>query len=337
MHIKFHLLLLLSVISNEAYAQDVLDANSLYMTSYISQREHISNTNAASIVKMSKDDEEKLLIGCRAATKLYANKLGGDEAEINAGQCLAIYDFKMYTKVLSEYMRPKDLTDKEMSKAMEYIDHGAVAKEALKRAVNILSTNNNNFKNRVSHDSTPDDARLYRENEILMRRIAKLENTEIELEEKAEVLSTLIKYSETVACVTNFDGQDSLEPFLKDVYTIERDPEFGQATYYVLWHGDIGCFGGSGTHNYIISEIARDTVSRRFLVKNNDAFGKNIYEQINTRFIESIRQENPNHFIIVSSKLAKDDPVNFPSLKYQYILQRQDGSWKITSRKPLAQ
>jgi len=37
-------------------------------------------------------------------------------------------------------------------------------------------TNNDEFKNRVYHDSTPDDARLYRENEILMRRISKLEN-----------------------------------------------------------------------------------------------------------------------------------------------------------------
>ena len=142
MHIKIHLLLLLSVASNEAYTQDSLDANSLYMTSYYSQREHIANTNAAAIVKMNKDDEEKLLIGCRAATKLYANKLGGDEAEINAGQCLAIYDYKMYTKVLSEYMRPKDLSDKEMSNAMKYINHSAVAKEALKRAVNILSNKN---------------------------------------------------------------------------------------------------------------------------------------------------------------------------------------------------
>ena len=37
-------------------------------------------------------------------------------------------------------------------------------------------SNNDKFKRRVYHDSTPDDAKLFRENEILMRRIAQLKN-----------------------------------------------------------------------------------------------------------------------------------------------------------------
>ncbi len=37
-------------------------------------------------------------------------------------------------------------------------------------------SNNEEFKRRIYHDSTPEDAKLYRENEILMRRIAELEN-----------------------------------------------------------------------------------------------------------------------------------------------------------------
>lgn len=122
---------------------------------------------------------------------------------------------------------------------------------------------------------------------------------------------------------------------MKDVYTIERKPKFGQATYYVLWSGDIGCYGGSGTHSYFISEVSRYASDRPFLVKNNKAFGKSFYEQINPRFIESVRQVNPKHFVIVSSKHAKDDANNFPSLKYQYALQRQDLFWKITSKKLL--
>ena len=37
-------------------------------------------------------------------------------------------------------------------------------------------SNNDKFKRRMYHDSTPDDAKLYRENEIIMRRIAQLED-----------------------------------------------------------------------------------------------------------------------------------------------------------------
>lgn len=37
-------------------------------------------------------------------------------------------------------------------------------------------SNNEKFKRRMYYDSTPEDAKLYRENEILMRRIAELEN-----------------------------------------------------------------------------------------------------------------------------------------------------------------
>jgi len=160
-------------------------------------------------------------------------------------------------------------------------------------------------------------------------------NAETELEEKYKILSIVKKYSETVACSTSFEGQDSLETFLKDVYAIEPDLEFGQATYYVLWHGDMGCYGGSGTDSFFVSEISRYTSNRPFLVQNNKAFGKSFNEQINPRFIESVRQVNPNHFVIVSSKHAKNDANNFPSLKYQYVLQRQDLFWQITSKKLL--
>jgi hypothetical protein len=157
-------------------------------------------------------------------------------------------------------------------------------------------------------------------------------NAETELEEKAKVLSVLKKYSETVACSTSFEEQGSLEPFLKDVYSIERDPEFGQATYYVLWSGDMGCAGGSGTSSFFISEITRDTSSRPFLVKNNEAFGDDFSKKVNPRFIESVKKINPDHFIVTSSEHAKDDANNFPSMKYQYVLQRQNWLWKVTSR-----
>jgi hypothetical protein len=159
---------------------------------------------------------------------------------------------------------------------------------------------------------------------------------ETELEEKVKVLNVLKKYSETVACGTSFEEQDSLESFLKDVHTIERNTENeGASIYYALWQGDKGCRGGSGTTFFYISEVSRDLSHRPFLVVSDEAFGDEFEKKVNPRFIESVKKINPDHFIVISSEFAENDANNFPSKKYQYILQRQNWVWKITSRKLL--
>lgn len=88
-----------------------------------------------------------------------------------------------------------------------------------------------------------------------------------ESQEKIAVLNVIKNYSGAVACSTNFEDGDSLDSYLKNVYTIDRDDESGFATYYVLWSGDMGCMGGSGTYRYFISELSRHTNTRPFLGK----------------------------------------------------------------------
>ncbi|WP_429047597.1 hypothetical protein [Aeromonas hydrophila] len=159
-----------------------------------------------------------------------------------------------------------------------------------------------------------------------------------ELIEKATVLGILKKYSETVACSTNFEEQESLEPFLKNVYTVERDPETGAATYYILWEGDMGCPGGSGTYSYFVSEVSRYSKSRPFLVQNNEAFGEGVAREVNPRFIETLKKIDANKFTLISSEFAENDSNNFPSIKYEYIIQRK-GQWApwIVAKKNLIQ
>lgn len=156
-----------------------------------------------------------------------------------------------------------------------------------------------------------------------------------ELVEKATVLGVLKKYSETVACSTNFEEKESLELFLKNVYTMERDPDTGSATYYILWEGDMGCPGGSGTYSYYISEVSRQSDSRPFLVQNDDAFGDDVAKTVNSRFIENLKRIDSNKFTIVSSEFAENDSNNFPSIKYEYTIQRkgQWSPWMVTTKK----
>ena len=155
-----------------------------------------------------------------------------------------------------------------------------------------------------------------------------------ESQEKIAVLNVIKNYSGAVACSTNFEDGDSLDSYLKNVYTIDRDDESGSATYYVLWSGDMGCMGGSGTYRYFISEVSRHTNTRPFLVQNNEAFGLDIENKINFRFIESVTKINSNHFSIVSSEFADGDSNNFPSLKYKYTIKTKGlrGPWYVTNK-----
>lgn len=87
-----------------------------------------------------------------------------------------------------------------------------------------------------------------------------------ERDEKLQVLQLVKTYSATVACDTTFEGGKPLSAQLDKVFTIERDPEAGLASYYVLWGGDKGCNGGSGTSSFFVSEVGRYSSSRPLLV-----------------------------------------------------------------------
>lgn len=156
-----------------------------------------------------------------------------------------------------------------------------------------------------------------------------------EMDDKISALTILKKYSETISCGSSFEEEKSVRKFLKNVYTVERDEEIGSATYFILWDGDIGCAGGSGTHSFIISEVGRDTESRPLLVKNDNAFGEEFSKKINSRAIEKIQQINSNKFLITSSEHGEKDANNFPSKKYQYTVDRVNYQWKVTGKKYL--
>ncbi len=152
---------------------------------------------------------------------------------------------------------------------------------------------------------------------------------ESEFEQKAKSISVLKKYTETVACGTDFEERP-LEDFLKHTFTAVEGH-----SYYVLWYGDIGCAGGSGTSSFYISEVGRDTETRPFLVKELNAFGDEFEKEVNSRFIEDVIMISSNHFSVISSEFSENDSNNFPSLKFRYELKRANGwgsNWKVTNK-----
>lgn len=165
--------------------------------------------------------------------------------------------------------------------------------------------------------------------------------------ERTQVLKTINNYMGSVACATSKIKS-------KDIFKIDSDEESGIATYYVFWVGDKGCQGGSGTMSFFVSEVARYSNSRPFLVISDDAFGDNNEKvwsgadtskaTINYRFIDSVKQITPNKFEIVAGAYAdetyggKDGGNNFPANTIKYTLQNvQSEGWQITNQTLLKQ
>ena len=165
--------------------------------------------------------------------------------------------------------------------------------------------------------------------------------------ERTQVLKTINNYVGSVACA-NSKIQS------KDIFKIDSDVDSGIATYYVLWVGDKGCQGGSGTMSAYISEVTRYSSSRPFLVMSDDAFGDNNEKvwsdggitkpYINYRFVDSIKQISPEKFEITAGAYAdekfggKDGGNNFPANTIKYTLEsvKNDG-WQITNQKLIKQ
>lgn len=156
-----------------------------------------------------------------------------------------------------------------------------------------------------------------------------------DINEKLAVVSLVRKYSETVSCGSHFEEEKSDRKFLNNIYSIEKDQEIGIATYFMLWDGDIGCNGGSATHGYIVSEIGRYSESRPLLVLNENAFGDEILQKINFRFIKKIQQISPSKFFITSSEHQDQDANNFPSQIYRYQVELIKHKWKVTAKEYL--
>ena len=160
-----------------------------------------------------------------------------------------------------------------------------------------------------------------------------------ESQENVQALNVMKKYAEATACMTTFEKGEERLTTIKDVFTIDRDPSLGSSSYFILWGGDRGCQGGSGTYSAILSEVSRFSESRPFLVQNDDALGTDIYENINFRFIESVKMLQPKTLEIISWNYAddkyggKDGGNNFPANKFKYIVkQDNENEWKVINQ-----
>lgn len=166
-----------------------------------------------------------------------------------------------------------------------------------------------------------------------------------EFQDKQTIMKMMNQYINVVACATS-------KVELKDIVSIfPSEEEYTGSAYYVLWSGDKGCEGGSGTISTYISEVSRYSSSRPFLVNTDDALGDNNEKAwaagtwfTNYRFIESMKKTKDGSLEIIGWNYAdakyggKDGGNNFPANKFKYTLALdEEAGWKVIKQVLLEQ
>ena len=82
-----------------------------------------------------------------------------------------------------------------------------------------------------------------------------LVNLEASVDKTKDLIFNIAKtYASVVACDTTFEVNDGSKN-MNNIIFFSKDGE--EEVYLVLWGGDVGCEGGSGTSSFYLSEITQ--------------------------------------------------------------------------------
>lgn len=152
---------------------------------------------------------------------------------------------------------------------------------------------------------------------LLMTNLLFASNLE---KDKKEIFKVLKNYATSIACNTSFDYN---EPSLEIVDFGKDDNNISY--YYVLWSGDVLCYGGSGTISNYISEIFRYEDQERFFVNNTPIF--------DDKYLSNLKKVDNSLEITVHS-YNENNSLGHPTLIETYILTKDDlfGKWSYKEK-----
>ncbi len=129
-------------------------------------------------------------------------------------------------------------------------------------------------------------------------------------------------YANSISCGHTKIDSKKIAPLIP--WTSE--PDKLKAKYAVIWDGDVGCLGGSGTSGAQLAIVTVGTGSH-FMVDPTRST-PNIHFNTDTRFIEKLVRNTKNTLVLEGLFLKNEDLNNFPSLKKRLTLKLdQKGNW----------
>jgi hypothetical protein len=145
-----------------------------------------------------------------------------------------------------------------------------------------------------------------------------------------QIIICASNYANAIACgVEKIEAKDiaALAPYKSaDI----RD----EARYAVLWEGDVGCLGGSGTNGTNISIIIVGT-GDSFMVAPLQSSPAISFESP-VRYVEKIVGNTRDTLVLRGMDYGEDDPNCCPSIPLQFTMKVDEkGNWKVLEKKVL--
>lgn len=141
---------------------------------------------------------------------------------------------------------------------------------------------------------------------------------------KKEITEKVTAYAEAIGCANQ-----------KDLKIIGLAPYDGKnrldAKYLVLWKGDIGCAGGSGT-DLTHAALVRIGAGETFFVDVKKS-SPNIKFESPVRYVDKVRRHSTDSVTLVGKGLDEGDAQCCPSLTVTFTLKMDSkGNWKLRNK-----
>lgn len=143
----------------------------------------------------------------------------------------------------------------------------------------------------------------------------------------ARVLEVAQKYQSSIACATS---EAATQPVLELFpYTTPQDRE--EVQYAVLWSGDIGCAGGTGTSSANIT-VVRMGGGNGFFVDAAQSSPNIIFESP-VNYIRKVVNYTEDAMTLEGKEYADKDPHCCPSVGVRFTLRADsEGNWLLSEK-----
>lgn len=145
------------------------------------------------------------------------------------------------------------------------------------------------------------------------------------------VMRAAQSYADSLGCAQNIEPTDiaALVPWKKGT---ERE----EAEYAVIWYGDIGCLGGSGTTTANLA-IVKIGSGNTFYVDPGRSSPQINFETTGSRIgVSRILGNTKNTLTLEGFDYAENDAMCCPSIRKQFTVRSDSkGNWRIIKEKNL--
>ncbi|MET0855713.1 MAG: hypothetical protein ABWY27_03095 [Telluria sp.] len=147
-----------------------------------------------------------------------------------------------------------------------------------------------------------------------------------EIDIKRGVAEVAERYANAVSC-----GGVTIKP--EDVLTLsayQDDGGLALSKYAVLWHGDLGCMGGSGSE---MTRLAITTINTGHYVVQPELSSPVAAFESPVRFVSRVVSSGADTLVLEGMEYAPNDPRSTPSKAVRFTLRMDPkGGWRLVDK-----